>query len=57
MIQNPFRRKRDPLAQVLDTLDSLRADAGVAADVRDAPAKAADALGEAAPEAPRGGCR
>ncbi len=51
MIQNPFQRKRDPLSQALDTLDSLRSDAaGFAADVRDAASKAADALGEAAPE-------
>lgn len=51
MIQNPFRRKRDPLDQVLDALNGVRAEAAqTAADIRDVASKAADALGEAAPE-------
>ncbi len=51
MIQNPFRRKRDPLDQVLDALEGVRAEAAqTAADIRDVASKAADALGEAAPE-------
>lgn len=52
MPTNPFRRKRDPLEQVLDVLDAVRSDAAkTAADIRDTAAKAADALGDAAPDA------
>jgi hypothetical protein len=54
-MSNPFtRRRRDPLEQVLDAAEELRAEAARrAGDIRDAAAQAAEMLGEAAPEARR----
>lgn len=52
MITNPFARKpKSPVDQVLDVVNNIRADAaGTAGSIRDAATKAADALGDAAPE-------
>jgi len=51
-VRSPFARKRKtPLDQAFDALDNVRVDAaGIAASVRDAASKAADVLGDAAPE-------
>lgn len=51
MFRNPLSRKpRSPLDQTLDVINDLRAEAAdIAATVRDAAAKTADALGDAAP--------
>ena len=53
MIRTPFSRKpRSPLDQALEILEGVRAEAAQAAGtVRDAASKAADTLGEAAPDA------
>ncbi len=54
-MRNPFaRRRRDPVEQVLDAAEDVRAEAAKrAAAIRDAAADAVELLGEAAPEARR----
>jgi len=52
LVTNPFARKpKSPVDQVLEVVDYVRADAAeTAGAIRDAAARAADALGEATPE-------